>query len=115
MKLRKDDKVIVLTWKDKKKEGKILKVLNKENKVLVEWINVVSRHIKKMWTNPGQILKMEKPIDVSNVMLICPHTSKPTRIWYVTIDEKNWVAKKFRYSKKAVKELNKESKDVIIK
>ena len=57
---------------------------------------------------------MEKAVDVSNVMLECPMTGKPTRIGFVMIDEKG-VQKKFRYSKKAVKENKKDPKDCIIK
>jgi large subunit ribosomal protein L24 len=55
-----------------------------------------------MGTNPGQIVKFEKPIDASNVMLICPFTSKPTRVGYVFIEDKG-KKKKFRFSKIAIK------------
>ena len=63
-----------------------------------------------MWTNPGQIVKFEKPFDSSNVMLVCPFTDKTTRVGFVIIDEK-WKKKKFRFSKIAVKSWNK--KDAI--
>jgi len=75
---------------------------------------MVTRHIKKMWTNPWQIVKMEKPIDVSNVMLVCPFTNKPTRIGYVIVEEK-WKQKKFRFSKKAALENKGEPNKFIIK
>lgn len=114
MKIRSWDKVKVITWKDKGTEAKVLKVFKQSGKILVEWVNVVTRHIKKMGTNPGQIIKMEKAIDASNVMLVCPHTNLPTRVWFVLVEEKG-NTKKFRYSKKAVKEQNKQPKDVIIK
>ncbi len=81
---------------------------------MVEGVNVVTRHIKKQGTQAGQIVKMEKAIDVSNVMLECPITQKPTRIGYVMVTEK-WNTKKFRYSKKAVKENKKAPQDCIIK
>jgi large subunit ribosomal protein L24 len=55
-----------------------------------------------MGTTPGQIVKFEKPIDASNVMLICPFTDKPTRVGFVFIEEKG-KKKKFRFSKIAVK------------
>ncbi len=114
MKIRSGDTVIVLSGKYKGKSGKVLKVLNDTNKVLVEGINVVTRHMKKQGTTPGQIVKIEKPVDSSNVALECPTTKKPTRIGFVTIEEKG-KTKKFRYSKQAVKAEKKQPKDCIIK
>lgn len=116
MKIRTWDLVQIMSGKssDKGKQAKVLKVLKDESKVLVEWVNIVTRHIKKMWTTPGQIVKMEKPIDASNAMLVCPFTKKPTRVGNVSIEEK-WKTKSFRYSKRAVKELNKDPKDLLIK
>jgi hypothetical protein len=73
---------------DKGQISVVLKAFPDQNKVLVKDINVVTRHIKRQGTNPGQIVKMEKPIDVSNVMLICPFTEKPTRVGFVKIEEK---------------------------
>lgn len=113
MKIRTWDNVSVLSGKDKGKTGKVLKVINDKNRVVVEGINIVTRHVKKQGTNPGQIVKMEKSIDASNVALECPVTKKPTRIGYVTIEEKG-NTKKFRYSKKAVQE-GKKPTDAIIK
>ena len=115
MKIRTWDKVLVLSWKDKGVIAEVLKVFKDKNKVLVKWVNIVTRHIKKMWTNPGQIVKFEKPIDASNVMLICPFTDKPTRIGFVIVEEKT-KKKKFRFSKIAVKSwAKKTAKDAIIK
>jgi len=98
MKIRKDDKVVVIAWKNKWTTWKILKVFIKEEKVLVEWVNIVKRNIKKSWNTPGRTIEKEMPMAVSNVMLVCPHTEKATRIGYTKVGEK-----KFRYSKKAVK------------
>jgi large subunit ribosomal protein L24 len=81
---------------------------------LVKGVNIVKRHMKKQWTNPWQILEMEKPIDASNVLLICPFTNKPTRVWFVKIEEKGKL-KKFRFSKRALKEKWGEAKSYIIK
>lgn len=114
MKIRKDDKVLVVSGKDKGKTGKVLKVLTKTNRVIVEGLNMVTRHYKKVWTTPGQIIQKENPMDVSNVMLVCPFTDKPTRVWFVFVEEK-WVSKKFRFSKKALKEKWGDSKNFIIK
>lgn len=101
MKIRKWDKVKVLAWKENDRwvEAEVLKVFKDKNKVLVKWVNIVTKHLKKMWTNPWQIVKMEKPIDVSNVMLVCPFTNKPTRVWYVLVDEK-WKKKNIDFQKK---------------
>ena len=115
MKIRTWDKVKVLSWKDKGVIAEVLKVFKDKNKVIVAGVNKVTKHIKKMWTTPGQIVKFEKPIDASNVMLICPFTEKPTRIWFVVIEEKG-KKKKFRFSKIAVKSwAKKTAKDAIIR
>lgn len=114
MKIRKDDKVLVISWKDKKTEGKVLKVLTKTNKIIVEGVNIVTRNYKKMGTQAGQSVKKEAPIAVSNVMLVCPFTKKPTRVWFVFVEEKS-TTKKFRFSKMALKVKWWEAKDYIIK
>jgi len=79
--LKKDDMVITLVGKDKGKTGKILKVLRDKNKVVVEKINIVKRHIKPTQINPqGGIIEKEMPIDVSNVLLYCKKCQKGVRI-----------------------------------
>lgn len=83
MKLRKDDKVIVILGRDKGKTGTVLAVLPRENKVLVENINVVKRHTKPTQKLPrGGILDVTKPIDASKVMVVDPASGKPARIGY---------------------------------
>jgi large subunit ribosomal protein L24 len=83
MKLRKNDKVMVILGRDKGKTGTILGVLPKENKVVVENINVVKRHTKPSKKLPrGGILDITKPIAVSKVMAIDPASGKPARIGY---------------------------------
>lgn len=114
MKIRKDDKVLVISWKDKGKTGTVLKSLTKTNRLVVDWINIATKHFKKMWTSAWRIEKIEKAIDASNVMLICPFTNKPTRVWFVFIEEKSQL-KKFRFSKMALKTKWGEPKDYIIK
>jgi large subunit ribosomal protein L24 len=116
MKIRSWDIVKILSWKreDKGKEAKVLKVLPSTNKIIVEGVNIASRHYKKSWTTPGQIVKIEKAIDASSVALVCPFTKLPTRIWYVLVEEKGQT-KKYRYSKAAVKKEGKEAKNFIIK
>ena len=80
MSIRKDDMVVVLSGKDKGKQGKILEVMPKEGKVVVEKINVVSRHTKpRKQGDQGGILKKEAPIYASKVQRVCPKCGKPTR------------------------------------
>jgi len=66
--------------KDRGVKSEVISVNISNNKIIVKDVNVVTRHIKKQGTNPGQIVKMEKAIDASSVMLVCPFTDKPTRV-----------------------------------
>ena len=78
-KIKKDDLVKVITGKDKGKEGKVLSVDTKNNKVLVEGVNMVSKHSKPSMANQqGGIIEKEAPIDISNVMYV--HKGKPVRV-----------------------------------
>ena len=80
--IRKDDKVMVITGKDAGKIGKVLKVLPKKDRVLVEKVNVAKRHMRPnpYAQQPGGIIEKEMPLHVSNVMLVCPKCGKPTRV-----------------------------------
>ncbi|MBQ2633062.1 MAG: 50S ribosomal protein L24 [Oscillospiraceae bacterium] len=81
MNIRKDDKVIVLSGKDKGKEGKVLTAMPKEGKLIVEGVSVASRHMKpRKQGEEGGIVKMETPIYASKVMVVCPKCGKPTRV-----------------------------------
>ncbi len=81
IRLKKDDKVKVLTGKDKGKIGKVLKVVKKTNRVVVENINVVKVHQRPTQANPqGGIVEKTMPIQVSNLMIMCNSCVKPTRI-----------------------------------
>ncbi len=80
-KIKKDDLVQVITGKDKGKSGKVLSVDTKNHKVLVEGVNMVSKHSKPSMTNQqGGIIEKEAPIDISNVMYV--HKGKPVRIGF---------------------------------
>ena len=80
MSIRKDDLVVVLSGKDKGKQGKVLEVMPKSGKVVVEKINVVSRHTKpRKQGEQGGILKKEAPIYACKVQRVCPKCNKPTR------------------------------------
>ena len=93
MKIKKDDMVQVIAGKDKGKEGKVLSVDAKNNKVLVEGVNIVHKHSKpSMQNQQGGILHQEAPNDLSNVMLL--HNGKATRVGFkMDGDKKVRVAK----------------------
>lgn len=83
MKIKKGDTVLVITGKDKNRRGKIIKVLPKINKIVVEGLNIVKKHLRpKRAGEKGQIVEISKPIDVSNVKLVCSKCGQPTRIGY---------------------------------
>lgn len=103
MHVKKGDKVMVITGKDKGKTGVILTAFPKKDRVLVEGINIVKKHSKPSQENPqGGILSIEAPIHVSNVMLIDPKTGEPTRVGYTTEN-----GKKVRVAKKSGEVLDK--------
>ncbi len=102
MHVKKGDKVKVITGKDKGKEGVILRVFPKENRVIVEGVNLVKKHAKPSQDNPqGGIITQEAPIHASNVMPIDPKTGEPTRVGYKIVD-----GKKVRIAKKSGAELD---------
>ena len=80
MSIKKDDTVVVLSGKDKGKKGKVLVVMPKERKVIVEKVNVVTRHTKpRQQGEAGGLIKKEAPIYACKVMRVCPKCKKPTR------------------------------------
>ena len=81
-KIKKGDKVKVLLGKDRGKEGTVEYVLAKDKKVFVGGVNLYKRHVKKQGQIKGGIIDIPKPLDVSNVSLICPNCKKPTRVGY---------------------------------
>ncbi|WP_029893997.1 50S ribosomal protein L24 [Desulfohalovibrio reitneri] len=96
--VRKDDKVQVIAGKDKGKVGKVLRVLKKKDRVLVEKVNMVKRHTKG---NPytgqqGGIQEKEAPLHISNVAVICDSCTNPTRVGYRYTEDGD----KVRYCKK---------------
>ncbi|MGS0765747.1 50S ribosomal protein L24 [Syntrophomonas curvata] len=87
MRIKKGDIVLVTTGKDAGKKGKVLRVLPGQNKVVVEGINRVKKHQKPNRAIPqGGILKIETPMNASNVMLLCNKCDKPTRIGSKVLD-----------------------------
>ena len=97
MNFKTGDKVVVISGKDKGKEGKITNVLRKENRVVIEGVNIIKKHVKPNGQSQGSIIEMEAPINASNVMIVDPKTGKRTRIGHYT-DKKG---KKVRVTKKS--------------
>ena len=96
MKIKKSDNVLIISGKDKGKKGKILRVFPKRGRVLVEAVNLKKKHRRPTKSGEkGQIVALPGPMDVSNVKLICPKCSQPSRVGY-RLSEKN----KFRVCKK---------------
>jgi len=97
-KVKKGDRVIVLTGRNKGAEGEVLKVIPAEKRLVVRGVNVVKRHVKPSQDNPqGGINSFEAPIDASNVALMDPRDGKPTRVGF-KIDEHG---RKFRIAKRS--------------
>ena len=96
MNIKKDDKVVVLSGKDKGKEGKILTADPKAMKVIVEGVNVATKHQKpRKQGEEGGIIKVETPIYASKVQLVCPKCGKATRVAHkIEGDKKVRVCKK---------------------
>ena len=80
MKIKKDDMVIVITGKDKGTSGKVLKAMPKENRVIVEGVNIQTKHQKQTRTEKAEIKHVEGPIDVSNVALYDPQSKEIIKI-----------------------------------
>ena len=77
--IHKKDKVVVLSGRSRGKQGEVVKVMRDVNRVLISKINFVKRHSRPTQTAPGGIREKEASIHVSNVMLVCPKSSKPMR------------------------------------
>jgi large subunit ribosomal protein L24 len=83
LKIRKGDRVRVLSGKDKGKEGEVMRALPAKGKVIVDGVNVAKKHQRPTQaTQQGGIIDKDMPIQVSNVALVCPSCSKPTRVGY---------------------------------
>lgn len=81
MRLHADDNVLVIKGRDRGKQGRIQKVFHADDKVLVDGVNIVLRHTKPTGkVRQGGIIQKELPIQASNVVLVCLHCSRPTRI-----------------------------------
>ena len=88
MNIKKDDKVVVLSGKDKGKTGKVLQTSPKEGKVIVENANIVSKHVKpRKMGEAGGIIKAESAIYACKVQVVCPRCGKPTRVTHKVLED----------------------------
>ena len=97
LKIKKGDKVVVITGRDKGKTGEVKQVLPAENRVVVDGVNMVKRHTAPSAGNAGGIVEKEASIHVSNVAYVDPKTDKPTRVGYKTLED----GRKVRFAKRS--------------
>ena len=96
-KVKKGDKVVVLTGREKGRTGEVLRVLTKEGRVLVQGVNMVKRHRRPTAVNPGGIGEFEAPVHVSNIAVVDPKTNEATRVGFRFLDD----GRKVRYAKRS--------------
>ncbi len=102
-KIKRDDFVLVISGKDRGKRGKVIRVIPKESRVVVEGVNIVKKHQKPTPTRPGGIVEMPAPIHISNVMLVCPRCNRPTRVGFTFLED----GRKVRVCKKCKENIDK--------
>jgi len=94
--VKKNDLVLVKTGKDKGKTGKVLRIAKKKDRVIVEKVNMIKRHVKPSQKSKGGVIEKESLIHVSNVMIFCEKCSKPVRVGTKMLED----GKKVRFCKK---------------
>jgi large subunit ribosomal protein L24 len=97
LKIKKGDKVVVITGRDKGKTGEVKQVLPAESRVIVDGVNMVKRHTAPSAGNAGGIVEKEASIHISNIAYVDPKTDKPTRVGYKTLED----GRKVRYAKRS--------------
>ncbi len=95
--IRKGDRVMVIAGRDKGKIGEVLKVLPKENRAIVQGVNIVKRHQRPTQSQAGGIIEKEAPIHVSNLAHLDPKDNKPTRVGFRKLED----GRKVRYAKRS--------------
>jgi large subunit ribosomal protein L24 len=100
--IRKGDKVVVITGRDKGRSGEVIQVMPKENRALVRGINMVSRHQRQTASQEGGIIRKEAPIHLSNIALADPTTGKPTKVGFKTLTD----GRKVRFAKSSGETIN---------
>lgn len=97
MKIKKGDDVIVLTGRDRGKKGSVMRAIPARSKVIVQGVNVAKRHTRPSQSQQGGIIEKEMPVHVSNVSLLDPKDSKPTKFGYRTLGD----GRKVRFAKRS--------------
>ncbi len=82
IKIKKGDKVEVISGKDRGKQGEVERVFPRQRRVLVAGVNLIKKHQRPWGNRAGGIITVPRPLDVSKVMLICPHCKQKTRVGY---------------------------------
>lgn len=103
-KIKKGDEVVVIAGKEKLKRGKIIAVDRKKNRVVVERVNLIKKHVKRSEGRPGEIVEREAAIHVSNVMLVDPQSNKGTRVGFKNLED----GTKVRFAKTSGEQFDKE-------
>lgn len=104
MKIKTGDIVLIIAGKDRTKKGKVIQVLPKKNRIVIEGINIVKKHVRpKRSGEKGQRVEVPRPLSLSNVKIICPKCKKPTRVSYKSIQKGK--EKKVRMCKKCGQEI----------
>jgi large subunit ribosomal protein L24 len=101
-KIKKGDKVVVLTGRDKGRNGEVLQVIPDEGRALVRGVNMVKRHQRQTQNQEGGIISKESPIHLSNIAIVDPQDKKPTRIGFKLLND----GKKVRVSKRTGAEID---------
>jgi large subunit ribosomal protein L24 len=96
-KIRKGDKVVVLTGRDEGKGGEVVTVMPKENRAVVRGVNLVKRHQKQSMNQEGGIISKEAPIHLSNLAVADPKDGKPTRVGFRVLED----GRKIRFAKRS--------------
>ena len=96
-KIKKGDKVVVLTGRDKGRTGEVFQVMPKEERALVRGVNMVKRHQRQTMNQEGGIIQKEAPVHLSNLALADPKDGKPTRVGFKVLDD----GRKVRFAKRS--------------
>lgn len=97
MRVKKGDRVVVISGDDKGKRGEVLRVIPKEDRILVQGVNMVTRHQRQTATQEGGRIRKEAPIHVSNVAHIDPKTDQPTKVGIKVLED----GRKVRFAKRS--------------
>ncbi len=101
MKIHKDDTILIIAGKDHGRKGKVIKILSKKKKIIVEGLNIKKKHVRpRRQGEKGQRVEVPASLDISNVKLICPKCGNSTRVGYKIVGEK-----KYRICKKCKGEI----------